>query len=168
MEKITAETLRRELNYDPDTGVFTRRIARGGQKVGDVAGWLGQNGYRYINVAGGKYTAHSLAWLHVYGVWPSLKLDHRNRDRLDNRIANLREASNALNALNSGLRNDNTTGHRGIYWFPRTAKWMACVFDNGRQVHLGYFATKEQAIAARHAAMAARGTADEGGLSGSS
>jgi hypothetical protein len=166
MTQITAEALRRELAYDPETGVFTRLIARGGQKVGAVAGWQGKNGYWYINVCGRKHSAHRLAWLHFYGVWPSTLLDHRNRRQMDNRISNLREATDSLNSLNTPLRRDNTSGHRGVYWFPRTQKWMAMVCVNGRQVHLGYFVDKQDAIAARHAAMVGRGDADVGGVPG--
>jgi len=46
----------------------------------------------------------------------------------------------------------NTSGHTGIYWYIPTNKWRAEIFQNGKQIYLGYFDTIEEAIAARKAA----------------
>jgi hypothetical protein len=88
---LTAERLREQLRYDAETGVFTRRVESGHACVGDVAGSVHSTGYVRIGIDGWKYTAHHLAWLYVHGVWPSDQIEHINRKRSDNRIANLRE-----------------------------------------------------------------------------
>jgi hypothetical protein len=90
-DKLTAERLRERLHYDAETGVFTRRVGSGHAHAGDMAGSVHSTGYVRIGIDGGKYTAHCLAWLYVHGVWPSDQIDHINRNRSDNRIANLRQ-----------------------------------------------------------------------------
>lgn len=73
--------------------------------------------------------------------------DHINRNPLDNRRSNLREASNKQNQENVGLRSDNTSGHRGVYWDRN--KWRARIKHNGKLLHLGSFDELKDAIAAR-------------------
>jgi hypothetical protein len=90
-DKLAAERLRERLRYDGGTGVFTRRVGSGHARAGEIAGSVHSTGYVRIGIDGGKYTAHRLAWLYVHGVWPSDQIDHINRNRSDNRIANLRE-----------------------------------------------------------------------------
>jgi len=53
-----------------------------------------------IGLLGKRYYAHRLAWLYVYGVWPDGDTDHINRNKHDNRIANLRSCSRSENMLN--------------------------------------------------------------------
>jgi hypothetical protein len=76
----------------------------------------------------------------MHGVWPADVIDHINGNPLDNRIENLREATQAQNLGNCKKRVDNTSGHKGVatVW---NGSWRATI--RGR--HLGTFATKEQA-----------------------
>ena len=72
-------------------------------------------------------------------------VDHVNGDGLDNRRANLRLSSKRDNAINSKLRSDNTSGHRGVSFRRDIGKWRAYSFDGGRQVTIGNFCTKLEA-----------------------
>ena len=86
-KSLTAERLREVLDYDPDTGVFTRKVRTASSvKVGDVAGSLNGKGYIRIRVDGRLYFAHRLAWLYVHGEWPVDQVDHINGIKNDNRI----------------------------------------------------------------------------------
>lgn len=152
---LTSERLRGVLNYDPDTGVFTRKVRTTNTvNVGDVAGNLKLNGYRCISVDGNRYQAHRLAWLYVHGVWPEEQVDHINRMRDDNRIVNLRLASGAENQQNSSHRVDNTSGHKGIGWSKRHQQWRVRIQHQNRHIYLGLFVDINDAIAARKAAEA--------------
>ena len=150
--ELTAEYLRSILNYDPETGIFTWKISNSSRaKVGDVVGCQSGDGYLRIQLQSRKYQAHRLAWLYVYGEWPEDQIDHINRIRTDNRISNLREVTNKQNLQNSGKRSDNTSGHPGVIWHKRISKWQATIKHNQKQIHLGYYSTIEEAIAARKA-----------------
>lgn len=83
------------LNYDPLTGVFTRKVPYGRQAIGDVVGSQHIDGYLTIGVGGRSYTAARLAWFYAHGSWPTGMAKHKNRNRMDNRLENLEDAPDA-------------------------------------------------------------------------
>ena len=151
--ELTAEYLRSILHYDPATGIFTWKVGSANQvKAGNIAGSPTGLGYLRIRVQSRPHQAHRLAWLYVYGTWPEDQLDHINRNRSDNRIANLREVTNKQNQQNASKRSNNTSGHPGVFWYKKNSKWQAYITHNQKKVHLGCFTDLEAAIAARKAA----------------
>jgi hypothetical protein len=150
---LTAERLREVLSYDQETGIFTRLVSATNRvNVGDVAGYVHQSGYRLIRVDSGRYLAHRLAWLYVYGAFPADGMDHINGDRADNRICNLREATDAENNQNKISERSGTSKYLGVSWSKRDNKWRATIHVNRKQHYLGQFATEEEACAAYCAA----------------
>ena len=151
-QELTAEYLRSILHYNPDTGIFTRKVGSANQvKVGDVAGSQHGGGYLRIQVQSRDYLAHRLAWLYVHNSWPKDQIDHVNRNRSDNRLVNLRDVTNKQNLQNAGKYSHNTSGHPGVSWHKQRSKWQAKITHNQKQIHLGYFENLEEAIAARKA-----------------
>lgn len=73
-------------------------------------------------------------------------VDHRNGDGLDNRRANLRAATFADNARNARLRKDSTSGFKGVK--RAGSRWYAQIRIKAKRLHLGSFATPEEAHAA--------------------
>lgn len=148
---LTPEILRDLLEYDPETGVFVWRVYRSYKARKDqVAGRLSKRGYRRIRVRCSIFYAHQLAWLYMYGCWPPAgQLDHKNLNRDDNRIANLREATNSQNKMNSGIRKDSQSGYRGVTEDKRTGRWRSYICMSGKRQWLGYFGRIEDAIDAR-------------------
>ena len=130
------------LDYDPETGVFRWKQTRGPARKGDIAG--SKNVYGYIDLTRRKWLAHRLAWLYMYGECPPEQIDHINGVRDDNRIANLRLATNAQNSRNR-LRRKSKSGIKGVSWIPKCRKWKAGICFNGRPIHIGHFATAEEA-----------------------
>lgn len=152
---MTQERLKELLHYDPETGIFIWRVSRGGKVIaGSTAGLVQRNGYVYIRVDRRRYLAHRLAWLYIHGKFPSDQIDHINRVRTDNRISNLRAATNAENTQNRSKRSDNTSGVIGVYWDNKRQKWRAQIRLNGHNIFLGSYQTVEEAAAARAAAKA--------------
>lgn len=147
---LTPDRARELLAYEPLTGVVTNRLTRSGAIAGSLSGSLSRNGYRKIGLDGERYHLHRVIWLMVRGAWPAEEIDHINRDRGDNRWCNIREASRSINVRNVGVRKDSSSGIRGVT-LTRGVRWRAKIRLHGRPIHLGYFATKEEAIAA-HAA----------------
>lgn len=150
-EDLSAEILRRDLAYDPETGSFMWLTPRPKIKVGSVAGTV-QRGYWMIHFSGVDYHAHRLAWLHMTGEWPAGEVDHINRNRLDNRWDNLRDASRSQNIANVGLLSSNTSGFKGVSYNKLTGKWEAYIRAERRRFHLGLHLTPEEAAAAYDAA----------------
>ena len=149
----TAVRVRDRLKYDARTGVFTWAVTVTGHvKKGAVAGSKTAKGYISIFVDGMAYTAHRLAWLVSYGVPPAGDIDHKNCDRLDNRISNLRIATAKQNAANRRSETKNSSGIRGVYWNKKLEKWTASICTDYVSTHLGCFKNKEDAIKARKAA----------------
>lgn len=138
---LTAAEARNLFRYDPETG----ELFRGGCVTGSVDK---SNGYRCVFANGRKYKAHRLAWLMVYGDWPSDFLDHINGDRDDNRITNLRECTNAENLRNTGAYRSNTSGYKGVSFHKRSKKFYAKINVDGRERFLGSFETALSAYAA--------------------
>ena len=147
---LTAERLRELVTYDATSGQFFWRVDRARlAKAGAKLGFAASGGYRCASVGGRVYSLHRLAWLYVYGELPGKQIDHINGDRADNRIANLRLATPRQQCGNRKVRSDNSSGHAGVSFRDDIRKWAARITVHGKQKHLGYFQTKEAAIAAR-------------------
>jgi hypothetical protein len=147
--KLDLARLREVLDYDPETGALTWRIRTGPMcKLGELAGQIGSNGYRKIRIDDTYHTASHLAWFHFYGVPPTDLLDHKNRDKADDRIENLRPASHADNSHNMGRNRANTTGFKGVAVFNQPGKptrYRALIRAGGKRHFLGIFDTPEEA-----------------------
>lgn len=138
------------LNYDPTTGVFTRKVALSSKtKVGDTAGNLNK-GYVELSVDGHVYRAHALAWFYVHGKWPATELDHADLNRANNSINNLREATHSQNGGNSPMRRNNSVGFKGVTRYGK--KFKAAVMVNRKRLHIGVFLTPQEAAAAHDTA----------------
>jgi len=150
VSKLTAERARQLFHYDPHSGELRWRESRGRVRAGRLVGSIDGLGYRAFNLEGKRYSAHRVAWLIVHGAWPS-SLDHANGVRSDNRLDNLREATQAQNLANRPTKLGKS-GHRGVYYCPRNKKWIARIWVHGRAISLGYFKTAAEAAAAYAAA----------------
>jgi len=66
-----------------------------------------------------------------------LQWDHEDRNPLNNRKRNLRLSTPSQNSCNRGLRRDNKSGFKGVFW--RGKKWIAYIKIRGKRIHLGTF-----------------------------
>lgn len=145
---ITQERLKQLVYYDERTGNFTFKVNKGIRKVGMVAGSAVGGGYWRIRLDGREYKAHRLAWFYVHGKWPVQDLDHINLNKRDNRISNLRLATETENNANQSLTSRNTSGFKGVTWHAKCQKWQASVKVKGRNRYLGLFDRAEDAHSA--------------------
>ena len=76
-------------------------------------------------------------------------VDHINRDKLDNRKANLRVCTSSDNAKNRGTRKNNVSGVTGVIWNKQASKWEARINMRGKRIHLGVFTDINEAIKVR-------------------
>ncbi len=150
---MTPERLRRVLDYNPETGLFTRRCNVGKRwKIGDKAGSPHNHGYVQIAVDGRKFLAHRLAWLWMTGEWPTFQIDHIDTNRANNQWANLRQASQSQNLMNSSCHYDNSSGIKGVSWSEERQKWVAQIRIAGKNRQLGRFNSKQEAADCYNAA----------------
>jgi len=145
---INQKYLKSILDYDRKNGTFNwkKKISRKNM-VGNNAGGKNSMGYITIGISGDIYYAHRLAYLWVYGYMPK-SVDHKDGDRSNNRIANLRPCTMSQNILNSKLAKNNTSGFKGAYWSEAAQKWEASYQHNGKKNYIGLFDTPKDAGAA--------------------
>jgi hypothetical protein len=148
---LTQAELKRQLHYDPETGIFTRLISTARRvKVGDMAGNKNTQGYIQICINNNIYSSHRLAWLYCFGNIPTYHIDHINGITDDNRICNLREATHQQNQWNRGKSSNNTSGFKGVHLDSESKieRWIARATLNGKKHYLGRYYSKENAYKA--------------------
>jgi len=147
------EELDRLLRYEPETGKIYWKIkpckrviagAEAGTKEKDH-----KASYRRIKIKNLNYYAHRIAWLLYCKEDPGEKhIDHKNHNGLDNRICNLRVATNAQNQYNKEVAQSNITGYKGVFKnksYYRSKPYFARASIDGNRFCLGCFHTAEEA-----------------------
>ena len=140
--QIGVDRLRAALTYDPKTGEIKNQrsgahcLARPDRK-GHLAG----------KIAGRHFKAHRVAWALHYGHWPKADIDHINGNPADNRISNLRLATNQQNQFNSKGRSGSSK-FKGVSWKAADKKWQVRISIGGKLKHAGYFTKEEDAARA--------------------
>lgn len=144
---LTHALVKELLEYDEQSGTFIWKVNPSRRtKIGDIAGSKTASGYHQIKILGKNYLAHRIAWLYVHGEFPDGFLDHMDHNPLNNRIENLRLATNQENKRNGSLYRNNSTGYRGVYESGRRFEGYLKV--NGERVFIGMFDTAEEASVA--------------------
>jgi len=115
-------------------------------KVGDRVGSPSGNGYLLGRIGGCVAGMHQWAWFYVHGFWPDHDIDHRDLDRKNNRIGNLRKATESQNSGNILSHKDSLSGIKGVH--PKRDKWCAQIMCQGQRMTLGVFSTKDEAASA--------------------
>ena len=107
--------------------------------------------YHQGAIFGILYLSHRIIWAMHHDKRPDLKLDidHINGNTCDNRIYNLRLVTRKINSQNSSMNCNNTSGFNGVFWDKSTKNWKSQIMIDGKNIFLGRFANKKDAIAAR-------------------
>jgi hypothetical protein len=113
-----------------------------GQKAGSISA-----GYLAVRIKNKTYKIHRLIFLYHKGYLPK-EIDHIDRNPLNNKIENLREATRSENMRNTKLMSTNQSGYRGVCWHTPMQKWRAQISFQGKKIHLGYFNTPKEAYVA--------------------
>ena len=169
--KLDQATVKELLEYFPDTGTFVWKArARHPWFKSDRSfnswntRWAGKrafcsrdaDGYPHTKILGRLYRAHRIAWLWVHGTKPVV-VEHRNHDRGDFRLSNLKAGTTLTNARDKLRRADNTSGQTGVR--KSRTSWIVQIQDE----YLGSFSDFDEACAERLAEQAERGFAPNHG-----
>lgn len=141
------ELLNELFSYDPKTGILSWRVSRRQVRPGDIAGWIGVQGYRSVGINKRIYLAHRIIWKMQTGNDPLNDIDHRDLVKSNNVWDNLRAATNSQNRANMRLLASNVSGIRGVSWHPKRRRWVANIAKDGKRHHLGYFTDLSEAAA---------------------
>lgn len=135
------ETAATQLTYDPTSKSGLRWVN------GKEAGCLDSTGYWKVRIGArpgiGLYAHRLVWWMHHQTL--SEQLDHRDRDRSNNRIENLREASRAENQRNRRRARNNQAGAKNVCWDEANKAWRVQV-DAAGKTRTRYMQTREAAV----------------------
>jgi hypothetical protein len=134
--EITKEILNQKFEY-VDGNLFNR-------KNGKKYGTLRPNGYMQFCIKRKTYLMHRIIFMMHYGYLPKC-LDHIDGNPLNNRIENLREATQSENNCNQKLRVTNKSGLKNIHWASDKRKWIAKITINKKTKFLGAYKDLELA-----------------------
>jgi len=133
------------MRYDQESGHLIWVAPTGHRaKAGQSAGSKGGEGYRSVSIFGRRYLIHHLVWLYHHGELPPkhLDIDHKDGDRANSRIENLRLVSRTENlAGGEGRRNPLLPG---VMRTP-SGKYAAALHINRRRTYIGTFDSPEEA-----------------------
>ena len=113
-------------------------------KIGSETGYLASDGYIRTKIKQKLYGNHQIIFLMFNGYIPE-QVDHINRDRLDNRIENLRAATNSQNQHNKSIAKNNTSGIQGVTWNKNAKKWYVQLMFKKKQMYFGAYKDLELA-----------------------
>lgn len=134
-----------EVSADSPSGLIWKK-AIGNKHPGDVAmGALSKNGYYHGSFNKRHYYAHRVVYFLTHGVWAQ-EIDHKDRDRGNNKPDNLRSATRSENSRNRG-------GVTGVSF--KANRWVARISLNGVEHYLGRFMDRSDAEAAYRSALTA-------------
>lgn len=157
---LSQEQLIKLFEYDSAEGILIWRYRADDVRFnkiwgGKIAGTVGADGYRRIQVSGVKHASNRCIWIFHHGEIPSgLLVDHRSRDQADERIENLRLATDAQNQHNQEPKSGRSSRFKGVRFQKDCRQWRAEIRHFGARVHLGSF--KDEVEAARAYDAAAR------------
>ena len=137
-------------HFDCDKGwrIFNRKFAgKGAGSKSHIRGGMKKICMMQIN--GTSLFFGRVMWVMNKGPIPDgIQIDHINGDPWDNRLSNLRTATNQQNCMNRSLRRNSKSGYKGASWYPRRQMWCAQIYTKGKNKYLGLYATPEEAHAA--------------------
>lgn len=159
MSELSQDLLKELFDYR-DGHLYWKVYKASNAQEGDLAGCEGGGGGRYqvIRVNDKLYLTHRLIFLYHHGYLPNF-LDHIDRNKSNNHIENLREATKAQNGMNSDKRKSHggkptSSDYKGCCWDKSRGKWMAYIQIDEKRKQLGRFDSElEAARAYNHAAL---------------
>lgn len=140
---LTQDLLRELFDYNPETGELSRKDGTLLSKRP-----VTKDKYKQVRINRSPHRVHRIVWLWMYGEIPKgMFIDHINGNKHDNRIANLRLATQKQNNQN---KLPTRKGYKGIS--KKRNKWAAYISENNKTICLGVFNTPEEAARAYDAA----------------
>lgn len=143
-------------HFKSDQAYIVANAKTKGRKVRSIHPNGSGNKYYKVKILGKSYLAHRLVWVLIHDIEPEA-IDHINGNGLDNRILNLRSVTHTENCRNARKHKTNSSGVMGVYKNKRDNTWYSMIWNNNKQINIGTYKTKCEAVAARKGAEKALG-----------
>ena len=105
--------------------------------------------YTCIRIDAVLYKVHRIIYeLNFWKIPEGFEIDHINRNKKDNRLANLRLVTRSLNEANKGVRKTSKSGFKGVHFENSCKKWRAKIQKDGNRFHIGDFNFIKDAVIA--------------------
>lgn len=161
------EVLRQLLRYEPETGklfwnerpthMFSTDSTRSQEHISALwnSRYAGKEAFTARATAGHKHStifgtlvqAQRVIWAIVHGEWPAFGIDHIDGDPANNRLENLRIATQSQNCANRTSRKGATSKYLGVH--RQKKSWIAQIKPiGGKGYYIGSFKTEEEAAMA--------------------
>jgi HNH endonuclease len=149
--KISHDDLLALVRYDPDTGEFTFIKAPGnrtdmvGRRAGRTSIRDDGSKVRTIKLQQRDYIESRVAWFYMTGSWPTVEIDHKDTDPLNNKWSNLREATSSQNKWNQKSKGG-ISPYKGVIRLGK--RWKAHIRVDYKRKSIGVFDSEIEAAAA--------------------
>ncbi len=151
---VSSDRLRKMFTLLPDGRLLWKKTDRS-DVIGKIAGWRTERGYWKIEIEGRGVFRSRIVYCMTHGSWPKDQIDHINRNRLDDRPSNLRDATSKQNGWNQrpkrkisglppGVIKRGTSNERPRY--------CSRIRIHGQQISLGSFSSVDAAADAYQSA----------------
>jgi hypothetical protein len=107
-------------------------------KKGSIAGCLKSNNYWQIYINNKAYSAHRLIFMFFHGFVPD-QVDHIDNCQSNNKIENLRPASQSQNCLNRKISKQNKTGYKNVSIHSQTKKFHVTITLQNKIISFGLY-----------------------------
>lgn len=129
-----------------DGKLFWKIKPRAKSNIGDRAGTVNSNGYQVIRVNGKNYREHRMVYVMLKGEIPQgAFIDHIDLVRTNNKIENLRIATQQQNNSNVTIKAHNSSGYKGVRRSKSGKSWIAQISINGKCKYMGSYRSPELA-----------------------
>lgn len=144
--ELTKELLQEYFTYN-DGFLYWKRQTGKGNYIGTKAGTLKH--YYSVGFFNKQYSLHRLIFLYHKGYLPE-NVDHNDRDILNCKIENLRDADKSQNAKNRTSAKNASSKYLGVCFKRQTSRWVVRIRVGypSKNKNVGYFTTEEMAALA--------------------
>lgn len=135
-------------DYDPGSGYLIRNSGSSSGSVIKAVSFsrAGKPTAIVVTCKPKTFKAHRIIWEMHYGPIPEgMVIDHRDGNPLNNKIANLRCCTQKQNMRNMKPFSTNRLRRKGVRWIAHHRRFLAKITVDGKQKHLGYFLTEQEA-----------------------
>ena len=131
--------------FEFNNGVLINKVSRGKAKKGELAGYVAEDGYCRVRIDGKYYYIHKIVWAMHHGEIPTGVVDHKDCDKTNNDISNLRLATQLTNQYNKTRQKDGTSKYKGVWYDAKKRVWKASIRLPDKRLYLGQFSSELEA-----------------------